>query len=481
MTVRKLKATISEFDMLRPGNRVLVGLSGGPDSVALLHLLVQLKREWRLQLIVAHLNHGLRIGADEDEAFCRELARKLIVMGLSLPFVSGRADVGREASDARRSLEDAGRRARYRFLNENADALECHRIAVGHTRDDQAETFLHRLLRGSGSRGLSAVHPVVEPRLIRPLFCMRRTEVLGYLSDCGLPFREDESNRDERFTRNRLRHRTLPLLAEEFNPKLVETLGASAELLREDESWMEERTRSAFAELASFEGDALRLPVAELGRLHRALKRRVFRHAFARVRGDLTDVSKAHVDGALGLLTSGKSGKEIHLPGLTVERSFDELWIRHKPGRKKRERAKSGYNGFEYKLSFPARIRIPELEGTLTTSIVTAPEAEDAASRRAAVGRAVVIGIEGRLPVIKVRSPNPGDRFRPLGAPGRKTLRRYLMKRRVPWSERARVPVVVRNGRDSDEEILWVVGHGIAESARFSSGRTLLELRWMGK
>lgn len=474
MIVRKVKAAISEFDMLRPGDRVLVGLSGGPDSVALLHLLVQLTPEWRLQLVIAHLNHGLRAAADEDEFFCRELARKL-----SLPFVSERADVGREASDARRSLEDAGRRARYRFLNETADTLECHRIAVGHTRDDQAETFLHRLLRGSGSRGLSGVHPVVELRRIRPLFGVRRAEVLDYLSGRGLAFREDESNRDERFTRNRLRHRTLPRLAEEFNPKLVETLAASADLLREDESWMEERTQSAFAELANLEGDALRLPVPELGRLHRALKRRVLRHAFARMRGDLTNISKTHVDDALGLLTSGKSGREIHLPGLTVERSFDELWIRRKPGREKRERAKPGYNGFEYKLSFPARIRIPELEGMLTTSIVTA--AEGAGSERAAVGRVVVIGIQGRLPVIKVRSPNPGDRFRPLGAPGRKTLRRYLMERRVPRSERARVPVVVRSGRESDEEILWVVGHGIAESARFSAGRTRLELRWMGK
>lgn len=476
MIVRKVKAAVSEFGMLRPGNRVLVGLSGGPDSVALLHLLAQLTPEWRLQLVVAHLNHGLRAAADEDESFCRELARKL-----SLPFVSGRADVGREAKDAHRSLEDAGRRARYRFLNETADALECQRIAVGHTRDDQAETFLDRLLRGSGSRGLSAVHPVVEPRRIRPLFGVRRAEVLDYLSDRGLPFREDESNRDERFTRNRLRHRTLPRLAEEFNPKLVETLAASADLLREDESWMEQRTRSAFAELASLEGDAMRLPVPELGRLHRALKRRVLRHAFARVRGDLTDVSKTHVDGAIGLLTSGKSGREIHLPGLTVERSFDELWIRRRPDREKRERAKPGYNGFEYKLSFPARIRIPELQGMLTTSIVTTPAAEGAGSERAAVGRVVVIGIEGRLPVIKVRSPNPGDRFRPLGAPGRKTLRRYLMERRVPRSERARVAVVVRSGRESDEEILWVVGHGIAESARFSAGRTLLELRWMSK
>jgi tRNA(Ile)-lysidine synthase len=476
MILQKVKAAISEFDMLRSTDKVLVGVSGGPDSVALLHLLVEMAPELELGLVVAHLNHGLRAEAVEDTSLCEELARKL-----GLTFVSGRVDVAREAKDTHRCLEDAGRRARYRFLEESAQALACDRIAVGHTRDDQAETFLHRLLRGSGSRGLASVHPVVDSRRIRPLFRVRRAEILDYLSQRGIPFRNDSSNDDERFTRNRLRHRTLPLLSKEYNPRLVETLSATADLLRDDEAWMEEMTERAFTEIARSEGDAFGLAVPELERLHHALKRRLVRLAIARVRGDLTNVSKTHVEATIDLLSPGKSGREVHLPGLAVERSFDRLWIRAETSGKERERAKPGYNGFEYELSFPARVRVPELEGVLATSIDSSPATRVPGGEPAAVGRAVVIGIEGRLPVIKVRSSSPGDRFRPLGAPGSRTLRRYLMERKVPRSERARVPVVVRNGGDSSEEILWVVGHAISESARMTDGRTRLELRWVSE
>ena len=337
MLATKILRTIQRHAMVRPAKRerVLIGLSGGPDSVALTHALVELTPKLGIELIAAHLHHGLRAEADDDEAFCRELAD-----ALHLPFVAGRIDVASRAKTAGRSIEDEARRARYAFLSEQAARHVCDRIAVGHTMDDQAETFMMRLARGSGVRGLSSVYPIVKKEnadIIRPLIDVRRHEILAHLEKRGLSFREDASNLDRRFTRNRLRHDVLPYVADELNPKLVETLARSAEILRDEEDFMEARARKAFTETATATATAtaavgigkagISLSVPALHALHPALRRRLTRLAVEHVNGDTANLTSGHVADVLGLLEDGKSGREVHLPGLTVERSFDELFF----------------------------------------------------------------------------------------------------------------------------------------------------------
>jgi tRNA(Ile)-lysidine synthase len=484
MLPSKVLETLNRAGMVRPGERILVGLSGGADSVALTEILVELSPRFDppLSLVLAHLNHGLREEADEDEAFCRDIARRL-----SLPLASERIDVAALAARTKRSIEDEGRRRRYRFLTAQAARSACQRVAVGHTLDDQAETFLLRLLRGSGGRGLGSVHPVVGGRLIRPLLEVRRREIEEYLKSRGIDYREDLSNADLRFTRNRLRHQTLPDLERNFNPRLVETLSKSASLLRDEEDWMERETERVFETLAVQEGGIVGIDVDALSRLHPALRRRVVRRAIERVRGDLMNVGQVHVEEVLALAWAGKSGREVHLPGLRADRSFGRLRIRTAPSGRQNVRER-GYNGFEYRLSIPARVRIPEKGGILSARLHAEWRWERGDVAPRAVGNAVLVAVEEdskELPELVVRSPRPGDRFRALGAPGSKSLMRYLMERRVDREERGLVPLLVRGrerggeSREREEEILWVVGHGVSESSRLAPGRRLLDLTWV--
>ncbi|HJS73917.1 MAG TPA: tRNA lysidine(34) synthetase TilS [Vicinamibacteria bacterium] len=471
----KVIRTLERYRMVLPGDSVLIALSGGADSVALTGVLFELRHRLGLSLFLAHLNHGLRAEADDDEAFCRSLSERL-----SLPFASEKVDVAASARRSKRSLEDEGRRARYRFLESQAKRFEANRIAVGHTLDDQAETFLLRLLRGSGGRGLAAIHPVKDGRIIRPLLESRRAEIVTFLEERGLPFREDRSNADPRFTRNRIRHDELPRLSAVYNPRLTESLARTACLLREDEAWMGAETEVAFAAIASLAGDEVEL--ARQGLLERplALQRRLVRAAIERVRG-LEGVSHRHVEDVL-TLAQGQSGRELHLPGLLVERSFDRLRFREREKARARKAGERSYNGFEYRLSIPARVRIPECSGTLSARIAAIRRKPDE-PLHPSQGNAVVLGFGSGLPELSVRSPRPGDRFHPLGAPGSKPLSRYLMDRKISREARRRVPLVVRAAapQDSGEEILWVVGHGVSEASRVSEApdsASRLVLRW---
>ncbi len=473
MLSSKVIRTIERYRMVQPGDRVLVGLSGGADSVALTELLLELKPRLGITLVLAHLNHGLRAEAEEDEAFCRSLSERL-----SLPFASGRADVAERARKSKRSIEDEGRNARYQFLEAQAVQFGAQRIAVGHTLDDQAETFLLRLLRGSGSRGLGAIHPVKDGGIVRPLIEVRRREIESYLEERGASFREDASNADPQFTRNRIRHQELPRLSSAYNPRLVETLGRSASLLRDEEEWMEAETRDAFDGVAAVSGDEIRLDRKALSRHPLALRRRLIRVAIERLRG-LGNVSHRHIEDVLALAEEGQSGRELCLPGLVVELSFDQMRFRINSTARARKARECGYNGFEYRLSIPAQVRIPECLGTLSARIGEPNRELDGAPP---FGNAVIVGFDGRLPELKVRSPRPGDRFHPLGAPGSKSLSRYLMGRKVSRDSRSRVPLVVRGSSSLDhsgEEILWVVGHGVSEASRVLAGSSRLSLRWV--
>jgi tRNA(Ile)-lysidine synthase len=478
MLSSKVIRTIERYRMVHSGDRVLVGLSGGADSVALTELLLELKPRLGITLVLAHLNHGLRAEAEEDEAFCRSLSERL-----SLPFASGRADVAERARKSKRSIEDEGRNARYQFLEAQAAQFGAQRIAVGHTLDDQAETFLLRLLRGSGSRGLGAIHPVKDGGIVRPLIEVRRREIESYLEERGASFREDASNADPRFTRNRIRHQELPRLSSAYNPRLVETLARSASLLRDEEEWMEAETRDAFDSVAAVSGDEIRLDQKALSRHPLALRRRMIRVAIERLRG-LGNVSHRHIEDVLALAEESQSGRELYLPGLVVELSFDQMRFRIGSTARARKARERGYNGFEYRLSIPAQVRIPECLGTLSARIAE-PNRElpnRDLDEPPPFGNAVIVGFDGRLPELKVRSPRPGDRFHPLGAPGSKSLSRYLMGRKVSRDSRSRVPLVVRGASsldDSGEEILWVVGHGVSEASRVLAGSSRLSFRWV--
>ena len=324
--------TIRRHHMLPPRGRVAVALSGGADSVALLHILLELQGRGELVVAgVAHLNHQLRgIEADDDERFCSALASTL-----GLPIEAGRADVRARARDERRSIEDAARVARYEFLARAADRLDAAAVAVAHSLDDQAETFLLRLIRGAGSRGLGGIRPRAG-LIIRPLLDIRRLDLRGYLAEKGMVFREDATNADLSIPRNRVRHELLPYLEREFSPGIVEVLAREAASAREDEEKLQAEAIDLAASFVLTDNSAaadpercsFRLQAEEMRRLPPAIAARVARLALTKLGADRF-IGFDHIQRFLDFIETAKDGAAVSLPGQQAVR--DGAWIILRP------------------------------------------------------------------------------------------------------------------------------------------------------
>jgi tRNA(Ile)-lysidine synthase len=308
---QQIRRTIRRYGLLPRGSRVVVGLSGGSDSVALTRLLLDLAKNGEFEVAaLAHFNHRLRASSDRDEAFCRDLARRL-----ALPFVSEGADVAAYAQEHRLSVEDAGRRLRYAFLQQTAAALGASRIAVAHTQDDQAETFLLKLMRGAGLTGLGGIYPRRDI-VIRPLLDTARADLRGYLEATGERWIEDETNDDISNPRNRVRHRVLPELDRAAGGPTRAAIARAAALIREDAQWLDELGRARFQSLAVEIDSKLELDVAALADAPAPIVRRVLLEAM-RKKSAGREIGLEHVESALALLGGLQGG--IDVPGCRME------------------------------------------------------------------------------------------------------------------------------------------------------------------
>ncbi|MGH9749281.1 MAG: tRNA lysidine(34) synthetase TilS [Candidatus Polarisedimenticolia bacterium] len=477
MFEQQVRDTILRYRMVEPGDRVLVAVSGGPDSVALLSALHALARELRLELHVAHLDHGWRGRASaRDAEFVRRLATRL-----GLPVTVGHLTrAAWEAAGARvPSREARARELRSEFLLSAAKDLGARRVALGHTRDDQAESLLLRLMRGSGARGLAGIYPVVDGVFIRPLIELRRRQVIAHLKTRRLRYRIDATNKDQTLSRNRVRRRLLPLLAKEFNPAIVETLAQTADLMREEDDLL--------GRIAEAEGGRISRPVAggtallaaALRGLPVALQRRVLRGRIEKVRGDLRGITLGHVDQALALLQPGRERGSICLPrGLVVRRHGEDLMILRRPGLA----AAAGTNGAaetdagtksgagaragctEALCPVPGEVALPgfgvRIRASLLDREATPADLRATGRERAYLDADLITG-----PLL-IRPRRPGDRFVPLGAPGSRKVKTFLIDRKIPVDDRGRIPLVLTGDR-----IAWVVDHAIDERFKVT-GRT---------
>jgi tRNA(Ile)-lysidine synthase len=458
--------TIRRHALLRDGSRVLVGLSGGADSVALLLLLRELERAGSLAVAgAAHLNHRLRgAEADEDQAFCAALAGRLDV-----PFRAERTDVAALARAQKRSIEDAARSARYAFFERAAGDVDADVIAVAHTQEDQAETFLLRLLRGSGTRGLAAIQPRAG-RVVRPLLEIAREELRAYLASRGQPFREDSSNADVTVPRNRIRHELIPYLESHFSPRITDVLSREAALARQDEEFLHEEAIKLAARIVLTDV-AVRIDAVGLSRAPRALSSRVAQAALQRLAGS-KPITFEHVERVLALAEGGGEGRAVSLPGQYAVRAGATVVLH--PGR---GRARAGANSFAFSLSIPGEVQLGPQRLAVGAELLLGPDEAPRRHRKWA-GRGDEVGIAAaalELP-LAVRSRRRGDRFRPLGAQGGRKLQDFLVDRKVARDERDLLPLVV-DGRD---RIVWVVGQAVAEDFRVtdpSQGVLLLKVR----
>jgi tRNA(Ile)-lysidine synthase len=441
-----VRRTLNRHGLLPSGTRVAVALSGGADSVALLLVLRELAAEEGFHLAgAAHLNHQLRgAGADADAEFCRALASKLDV-----PFFTEQVDVAAIARDTGCSVEHAAHEERHRFFDRAASALGASVIAVGHTKNDQAETFLLRLLRGAGPRGLGGMHPR-SGSVVRPLLDTTRADVRAFLSERGASFCEDPTNADVAIPRNRIRHELLPLLERRFSPAIGEVLNREAAIARDDADCLDRAAGEVARRLVSLTVDRAEISIDSLLAEHPAIVRRVLRLAQHGVtRGKFVGFDAAET--VLAFMVSKQKGP-LDLPGHRVSRRGNLLVLTKRPGRA----AESECRDFSYTLEVPGAVEVPEASCAISAEKGTLPAASKGTGDLAVIDSQVI------LAPLAVRNRRPGDRLRPLGLAGRKKLQDLFVDKKVDRAERDTIPVVV----DAGGRIVWVPGHALAEEFR---------------
>ena len=459
--------------MLCPGDLVLVAVSGGPDSVALLAALRLLAAELDVTLLAAHLNHCLRPEADEEERFVMELCADL-----AAPLTVEKADVREMKLAAGRSMEDMAREVRYEFLERTARRLGADRIALGHHRRDQAETVLLNLLRGSGSEGLKGMTPVRDRRYIRPLIDAEPEEIKAFLARRRLTYREDPSNNDTAILRNRVRHELLPLLKERYSPNIEQTLVRTAAVLNRENDYLREQVRRA---LAAWEITAapsgIVLEVEKLRELHPGLVSRIIKHLLEDFAPDGKGIFFPHVQAVMELISSPRRSGCLHLPfRLEVRREYERLLIR-------RRGDEAPMGEFSYPATVPGKVQIGETGDILEFKLAdgTFTDGEDFFLRIQGAGRegeqnqtgaggGMAMAVQARLDfdavagLLQVRNIRAGDRIRPLGMAGTKKVQEIFIDRKLPRTERKRLPLLV-----AGERILWIPGVCIAAEAKITA------------
>ena len=442
--------------MVAAGDLVLVAISGGPDSTALLHALKQLETDLSVRLRAAHVHHGIRgREADLDAQAAEGLARDLGVR-FSLEKVDALAHAQRKGL----SLETAAREVRYAALEATARRCRAQRIATGHTMDDQAETVLLNLLRGTGPRGLAGIPPV-RGRIIRPLLWVTRREVAAYCKAHALAHRLDRSNLDLAHTRNRIRHRIIPAL-ERIQPAVAPHLAALADIMRDEDEFMSEQAEAAFRQVAEVSKQQVSLRLGAFSALASALQPRVMRMAIGRVKGDERDLDLERVGAAVRLALSGRTGAVVGLPGgIYARRGYEEVAIGHAVPAGKPLRQ-------QWELPVPGEAHIPELGVRLIAQVTKSKQLPSD------LDVAVVDAGALRYPLV-VRTRRRGDRFQPSGMRAEVKLQDFFVNRKVPRERRDRIPLVL-----SGDQVVWVVGHRVSDRAKVT-GDTRRKLRLEAK
>lgn len=462
--------TITAYRMFCPGDSVLVGVSGGPDSVALLYVLFVYAPKLSIRLGIVHLNHSLRgKESDRDAEFVASLAKKL-----DLPYYMDKKEVREYRHAHKLSLEEAAREIRYAFYDKVAQKNRFNKIALGHHADDNAELVLMHLFRGSGPLGISGIPPVREGRFVRPLIRLTRTEIIDFLTDNGLKYVSDSTNKDTTYLRNRIRHHLIPILKESYNPRITETLNRLSLIVKTEEEWIEADIIPAlFKNCVTETKDAgLALSVPEMTHIHIAAQKRIIRKAIEQVRGDLRRVTYTHTEAALTLLQKGMADKTIDLPNhIRITRKGNTLCFSIA------ESSNHKTFNFEYCVLSPGTLFIKEIGVYLRSSET------DMENMLKELNVKTLNGSDGPLishfqlspqtaffdrdalcfPIM-IRNFRPGDRFTPFGMTGTQKLKKYFINNKVPKEARAKCPILLCRG-----EIIWIAGHRRSDTAKITS------------
>jgi len=462
-----VRETILQHHMFDGGDTVILGVSGGPDSLCLLHTLRALQDELGLELHLAHLDHGVR-GSDSraDAEYVEELAR---AWDVSATMEYG--DVPAYAEEHRLAIEEAARRVRYLFLGRVAREVDAQCVAVGHNADDQVETIIMHWMRGSGLGGLRGMLPVQVLgaegwwsgpvlSLVRPLLEVPREAIEGYCRQHGLQPRFDRSNLDRTYHRNRIRHELIPFL-ESFNPRIRDIVRRSAGVIAGDYDYLHHQTIQVWERLAEESDGAITFPLQPWSELHPSLQRQLLREAIRRLRSSLRDITWTHVEQARVGLSQIAAGAQITLPqGLFLFKGYDDLVIGERIAHPDIPLLEQG----PLPLNVPGVTQLPESSWALHSRIVHREQPPEEPAGNQDPWQAY-LDMERAGTDLTLRSRRTGDRFQPLGMAGRsKSLNAFMTDAKIPQQIRDYLPLVV-----SPRQIVWVSGHRIDERVKITS------------
>lgn len=443
--IDKVRNTINKYSMLSQWNHVLVALSGGPDSACLLTVLNALKSEFNIHLHAAYIDHGLRpLETPREIESCKKLCASL-----GIPFTTGYIDVKSYAKEKKLNKQEAARELRYNALNEIAAEKTADRIALGHNANDQAETVLMRLIRGTGSAGLSGMPPIRSQKsgiggqkvdLIRPLIEIERHEIEDFLKREGIGFMIDSSNMKHEYSRNKIRHLVIPAIRD-INTDVIHTLSRTADIFRDEERYFEIlATKTLMRLITRKTSNTIELFLSPMETMDTVILRRTLRRAIEETRG-IRGIGFIHIEDIINLVKHGKSGNRLYLPnGRRVIKGYSTLIITsEKP-------AKLG----TCIVDSPGEIALKEPSMVIHSRIIGIDEMEDYGDG----GKSAAIDADKvHFPMI-IRARLPGDFFYPYGFGKRKKLQDYLVDEKIPRDERDTVPLLT-----CGNNIVWVMGH----------------------
>lgn len=439
--------TIKEYNMINKGDSIVVGVSGGPDSICLINLLSEIKEIYDLKLYVVHVNHMIRgIDADNDASFVEDACR-----GMGIPFFLFKVDVRKYALDKGMSEEAAGREVRYKAFYEIFEKVNADKIAVAHNKNDVAETILLNILRGAGTAGLIGIKPV-NGNIIRPLIRTTRDEIIDYLTSKNLGYVIDATNKEDVYRRNRIRLKLIPFIEENFSIDIVENLYRTSQIILDDEDYLNEECEKIFKKISIFNKESVMLDIDEIKKLHDSLKKRLIRMAYKAIRGDTNELTYKHVEDALKLIDKQTSSK-IDLPfEIEVIKSYNNLIFR--------KRTFIVPNQIEVKLKIPG-ITDAGCLGTYKAEIIDreAVEGFNLGKYHKLFDMDMLDGD------ITLRYRRSGDYIAPLNMKGTKTLKEYFIDEKVPKEMRDKIPLLA-----IDNCIVWIVGYRMSDKYKVRDG-----------
>lgn len=485
--LKKVTNTIEKYNMLNKGDKVIVALSGGPDSMSLLHSLYVLREQYDLTLYAAHVNHMLRgEDSDNDERASREFCGNY-----NIEFFSRAIDIDKISKEKNISHEMAGREARYEFFQELIEDLKGNKIALAHNLNDQAETVLMRIMRGSGVEGLVGIKPVREDIFIRPLIQTSRREIEEYCSENNLPVRIDKTNLESIYTRNKIRLELIPYIENNFNDDIINTLSRMASLLSTDSDYLEEKSSKIFQKYCDVTAEKV-IIYKDAFSLHPALLNRLLRKAVLKVKGDLYNLESKHIENILDIQKT-TTGKFTRIPGgIICSNVYKDIHLQReiKKIRGNKLESKDFKDGESKNINFKL----------CNNELNTLNESKDM-SISLHIGENIIEEINKKflLTVIKnrdyskikskdtlkyfdydkikgnvvIRFRKEGDRFSPLGMKGSKKLKDIFMDLKIPREKRELIPLLCFG-----EEISWIIGYRVSDKFKIDKHtNNILEVR----